>query len=155
MAVTSMLDQKVREYKELLDRREELEKQMKANQQQLKDMEQNIARMMIDEEKPNTIVDGFVYSLQQKTVYSKKSEEVLIEAGITFFDVLREQGLGDIIVEKVDSRTLQSTIKAIVEEQGELPKELAESINVYEQLGIGKRKADTKVLDRAKANREV
>lgn len=155
MAVTSMLDQKVREYKELLDRKEELEKQMKANQQQLKDMEQNIARMMIDEEKPNTIVDGFVYSLQQKTVYSKKSEEVLMQAGITFFDVLREQGLGDIIVEKVDSRTLQSTIKAVVEEQGELPKELAECINVYEQLGIGKRKADTKVLDRAKANREV
>jgi hypothetical protein len=109
---------------------------------------------MVDEEKPNTTVDGYTYSLQQKTMYAKKSEEALADAGIVFFDVLHEQGLGDIIVERVDPRTLQSTMKAVVEEQGELPEELAECLNVYEQLGVGKRKANTKALDRAKANKE-
>jgi hypothetical protein len=154
MAELSILDQKVREYKELLDRKDELAEQTKANNEELKNMEQTIAQMMVDEEKPNTTVDGFTYSLQQKTMYSKKSEEALAEAGIVFFDVLREQGLGDIIVERVDSRTLQSTMKALVDEQGELPEELAECLNVYEQLGIGKRKANTKALDRAKKNKE-
>ena len=62
--------------------------------------------MMVDEEKPSTVVDGFNYSLSQKVMYSKKSEEDLAalqaETGSSFFDVLREQGLGDIIKEVVD-----------------------------------------------------
>lgn len=150
-----LLDDLVREYKEILDKKDELAEQTKANNKAKEEMEQRIAQMMVDEEKPNTTVDGFTYSLQQKTMYSKKSEEALAEAGIVFFDVLREQGLGDIIVERVDPRTLQSTMKALVEEQGELPEELAECLTVYEQLGIGKRKANTKALDRAKANKEA
>ena len=108
--------------------------------------------MMVDEEKPNTVVDGFTYSLQQKTMYTKKSEEALAEAGIVFFDVLREQGLGDLIVEKVDPRTLQSSVNAMAEE-GEIPEELLECLNVYEKLGLSKRKANTKALERAKANK--
>lgn len=150
-----LLDDLVREYKEILDKKDELAEQTKANNKAKEEMEQRIAQMMVDEEKPNTTVDGFTYSLQQKTMYSKKSEEALAEAGIVFFDVLREQGLGDIIVERVDPRTLQSTMKALAEEQGELPEELAECLTVYEQLGIGKRKANTKALDRAKANKEA
>jgi len=109
---------------------------------------------MVDEEKPSTIVDGFTYSLQQTTMYSKKSEEALAEAGIVFFDVLREQGLGDLIVEKVDPRTLQSSVRAMAEENdGELPEELVECLSIYEKLTLSKRKANTKALDRAKANR--
>lgn len=151
----SLLDSRVRTYKELLDRKDALADETKANNQAIKDLEQEIAQMMVDEEKPNTTVDGYTYSLQQKTMYSKKSEKELAADGIVFFDVLREQGLGDIIVEleRVDPRTLQSTMKSLVEEQGELPEELAECLNVYEQLGIMKRKANTKALERAKANK--
>lgn len=108
--------------------------------------------MMVDEEKPSTVVDGFNYSLQQTTMYSKKSDEALHEAGLVFFDVLREQGLGDLIVEKVDPRTLQSSVRAMAEE-GELPEDLVECLNIYEKLGLSKRKANTKALERAKANK--
>ena len=118
--------------------------------------------MMIDEEKPNTVVDGFNYSLSQKIMYAKKSEEKLAEieatTGVSFFDALREQGLGDIIVEKVDPRTLQSTVAnlaAEAEDNGEeLPEELTEYLSIYEKLSILKRKANTKALDRARANKE-
>lgn len=148
------LDDKVRIYKDVLDKKAELEDLVKANNALKEQLEQEICQMMIDEEKPSTVVDGFSYSLQQKTMYSKKSEEALAEEGLVFFDVLREQGLGDIIVERVDPRTLQSTVAGLVEEQGELPEELAEVLNVYEKLGLSKRKANTKALDRAKANKE-
>lgn len=150
----SILDERVREYKELLDRKEELANQTKENNAAKEALEQEICKMMVDEEKPNTTVDGFTYSLQQSTMYSKKSEADLAEAGVCFFDVLREQGLGDIIVEKVDPRTLNSSCKAMVEEQGELPEELTECLSIYEKLTLSKRKANTKALDRAKANRE-
>lgn len=150
----SVLDQKVREYKAILDRKDELAEQTKANNAAKEQLEQEICQLMVDEEKPSTIVDGFTYSLQQTTMYSKKSEEALAEAGIVFFDVLREQGLGDLIVEKVDPRTLQSSVRAMVEENdGELPEELAECLSIYEKLTLSKRKANTKALDRALANR--
>ena len=89
---------------------------------------------MIDDDCPKISSGGYTFSLSDKTIYSKKSEESLQEAGLDFLEVLREQGLGDIIVETVNSRTLQSTIKNLVEEQGELPAELAEVINSYDTL---------------------
>lgn len=149
----SVLDQKVREYKALLDRKDELAELTKENNAAKEALEQEICQMMVDEEKPNTVVDGFTYSLQQKTMYSKKSEAALADAGIDFFDVLREQGMGDLIVEKVDPRTLQSSCSAMAEE-GELPEELAECLNIYEKLALSKRKANTKALERAKKNKE-
>lgn len=148
----SLLDDKVREYQKVLERKDELAEQTKENNSLKEELEQQICQMMIDEDKPDTTVDGYKYSLKQETVYSKLGEDKLMERGIDFFELLREQGIGDIIVEKVDPRTLNSTCKGIVEEQGELPEELAEALNVYEKLGISRRKANTKALDRAKAN---
>lgn len=150
--MASVLDQKIRQYKELLDRKDELAELTKENNAAKEQLEYEICQMMVDEEKPNTVVDGFTYALQQKTMYSKKSEEALAEAGIDFFDVLREQGLGDLIVEKVDPRTLNSSVSALAED-GELPEELAECLNIYEKLALSKRKANTKALERAKANK--
>ncbi|MCU6685695.1 hypothetical protein OCV99_03825 [Dorea acetigenes] len=152
MEAVMTLDDKVRAYKELLDRKDELEKQTKANNEQLKNMEQEIAQQMIDEEKPDTTVDGFKYSLQEKTRYSKISEEKLMEKGLVFFDVLREQGFGHLITEKVDPRTLDSAMNNLsAENDGELPEELAEVLSVYSELKVSKRKANTKALNRAKA----
>lgn len=163
-SIDSILDARVREYKVLLDRKEELESQTKDNNKAIEEMEKEIVQMMIDNEKPSTIVDGFNYSLKQETMYSKKSEEELLrlqnEEDIVFFDVLREQGLGDIIKETVNARTLQSSIRALVEElpEGEeLPEELTKCLSIYPKMGIGKRKASKaamQALERAKKSQE-
>ena len=157
----SQLDHKIREYKELLDRKEELENMTKENNAAKEKLEQDICKMMIDEEKPSTIVDGFNYSLSQKVMYSKKSEEDLAalekETGLSFFDVLRDQGLGDIIKETVNPKTLQSTVAAMKEDLGEdqdLPEDLTQCLSIYEKLTITKRKANTKALDRAKKSKK-
>lgn len=156
------LDEKIREYKDILDKKEDLAAQTKENNAAKEKLEQEICKMMVDEEKPSTIVDGFNYSLSQKVMYSKKSEEDLAtlqaETGSSFFDVLREQGLGDIIKEVVDPRTLQSTVSGMAaeleENDEELPEDLKNCLNIYEKLSISKRKANTKALERAKANKE-
>ena len=144
------LDDKVRAYKELLDKKDELAEQTKENNKKLDELEQEIAQQMVDEEKPDTTVDGFKYSLQEKTIYSKVGEDKLMELGLNFFEVLREEGFGDLIVEGVDSRTLNSAMNNLVEEIGELPEGLAECLSVYSQLKVSKRKANTKALSRAK-----
>ena len=150
METVMTLDDKVREYKELLDKKDELAEQTKENNKTLDALEQEIAQQMVDEEKPDTTVDGFKYSLQEKTIYSKIGEDKLMEKGLDFFEVLREEGFGDLIVERVDSRTLNSAMNNLVEEIGVLPEDLAECLSVYSQLKISRRKANTKALSRAK-----
>lgn len=147
----SVLDAKVREYQKLLERKEELADATKENNKAKEALEQEICQMMVDEEKPSTVVDGYNYSLQQKTEYSKLGEDKLAEKGLDFLDVLRGQGLGSIIVEKVDPKTLSSTCRGIVEENGELPEELAEVVSAYEKLTLSRKKANTSALKRAKA----
>ena len=156
METVTTLDDKVRAFKVLLDKKDELAEQTKANNEELKNLEQEIAQQMVDEEKPDTTVDGFKYSLQEKTRYSKISEEKLMEKGLVFFDVLREQGFGHLITERVDPRTLDSAMNNLAaENDGELPEEMAEVLSVYSELKVSKRKANTKALNRAKKAQEV
>ena len=75
METVMALDDKVRAYKELLDKKDELAEQTKLNNKAVEELEQEIAQMMVDEEKPDTTVDGFKYSLQEKAIYSKIGED--------------------------------------------------------------------------------
>ena len=164
-SVNEILDKKIREYNKILEEKKRLEKQTKENNAAKEKKEQEIAQIMVDNEKPSTIVDGYTYSLQETKMYSKKAEEKLeqlkIEEGIEFFEVLREQGLGSIIKETVHAKTLQSTMKALDDElpEGEdLPEDLAKCLNIYSKLGINKTKASKnaqQALSRAKKAREV
>lgn len=140
----------VSQYQELLDRKDELSEATKENNKAIEEAKAAIAQQMIDDDCPKISCGGYTFSLADKTIYSKKSEEALQEAGLDFLDVLREQGLGDIIVETVNSRTLQSTVANLVEEQGELPDELAEVLNVYETFDITRRKESNRALKKAK-----
>lgn len=164
-SVNEILDKKIREYNKILEEKKRLEKQTKENNAAKEKKEQEIAQIMVDNEKPSTIVDGYTYSLQETKMYSKKAEEKLeqlkIEEGIEFFEVLREQGLGSIIKETVNAKTLQSTMKTLDDElpEGEdLPEDLAKCLNIYSKLGINKTKASKnaqQALSRAKKAREV
>ena len=148
------LDDMVREYQAILERKDELAELTKQNNAAKEKLEQEICGRMVDEEKPDTTVDGYRFSLKQEMYYSKLSDEKLAEKGLDFLETLREAGLGDIIVERVDPRTFNSTCKGIVEEFDELPDEIAEVCSVYEKLSLSRRKANTAALNRAKANKE-
>lgn len=136
------------QYKELLDKKDELAEQTKANNKAIEDAKQRISQMMIDEECPSISRNGFKYILQEKVCYSKKSEEALMELeaeeGITLFGVLRDEGLGDLIVETVNSRSLQSAMKNYAEENGELSEDLEKVISHYDTYDIMKRRETNK-----------
>ena len=91
----------VNEYQELLEEKEGLAEATKKNNKAIEEKKQEIAQQMIDDDCPKISSGGYTFSLSDKTIYSKKSEESLQEAGLDFLEVLREQGLGDIIVETV------------------------------------------------------
>lgn len=140
----------IREFNELLDEKDGLKEATKRNNEAISVKTKEIAEQMIDDDVPSISVGGYKFFLQNKTMYSKKSEEALMEAGLDFLVVLREQGLGDIIQETVNSRTLQSTIKNLVEETGSLPEELAEVLSVYDTYEISRRKETNKTANKVK-----
>lgn len=147
MKLTEMLAQ----YEVLLDKKDQLAQDTKDNNAAIDKLKAEIAETMIDEDIPSQGYGDYVYSLQDKIKYSKRGEAELQEKGLDFFEVLREQGFGDIIKETVNANTLQSTMKAVADENdGELPPELDEIVSRYEMTDISRRKSTNKALKRAK-----
>lgn len=140
----------VNEYQELLVKKESLEKAVEENNELIKAKKQEIVQQMIDDDCPRISVGEYMFSLQVKNQFSKKAEAYLEAQGLNFFDVLREQGLGDLIKETVSPRSLQSAMKELVEQNGELPAELAEVISQYDQTDILRRKQTSSALKKAK-----
>ena len=130
----------IREYQILLERKDDLSEQTKANNAAIEAAKAEIAQQMVDEDIPRISTGGYCFSLTAKTSYAKRSEAELAESGLDFLEVLREEGLGDIIVEKVDPRTLQSTVKAYVEDHGELSEGLDAVIRSYDYNDITRRR---------------
>ena len=147
MKLTEMLAQ----YEVLLDKKDQLAQDTNDNNAAIDKLKAEIAETMIDEDIPSQGYGDYVYSLQDKIKYSKRGEAELQEKGLDFFEVLREQGFGDIIKETVNANTLQSTMKAVADENdGELPPELDEIVSSYEMTDISRRKSTNKALKRAK-----
>ena len=147
MKLTEMLAQ----YEVLLDKKDQLAQDTKDNNAAIDKLKAEIAETMIDEDIPSQGYGDYVYSLQDKIKYSKRGEAELQEKGLDFFEVLREHGFGDIIKETVNANTLQSTMKAVADENdGELPPELDEIVSSYEMTDISRRKSTNKALKRAK-----
>jgi len=134
----------VKHYQGLLETKDDLAERTKANNAAIEAAKAEITQQMVDDECPRISTGGYCFSLTAKTSYTKRSDAELAESGLDFLDTLREEGLGDIIVEKVDPRTLQSTVKAYVEEHGELSEGLESIIRTFDYNDITRRKEKKK-----------
>ena len=140
----------VRNYQELLDKKEALAAETKENNKAIEQAKEEIAQQMIDDDCPRISSGGYSFSLSDKIIYSKRSEAALAEAGLSFLDVLREEGRGHLIQETVNSRTLQSARKDFVEENGELTEGLDSIISSYETYDITRRKETNRAAKKGK-----
>ena len=93
-------------YQALLEKKDALAKQTKDNNTAIEAAKEQIAQQMIDDDCPKISTGGYSFSLQEKTIYSKRSEADMAREGVDFFDTLRKEGLGDIIRETVPTQTL-------------------------------------------------
>lgn len=125
---------------EALTLKDELADRTKSNNKHIEQLKQELADQMIDNEMTSISRCGFKFTLQEKTRYSKKSEADLQAEGIDFHEALRAAGFGDLIVETVNPRSLQSSLANYVDENDELPEALAPAINTYETIDIARRK---------------
>lgn len=125
------------EYKELLDYKDELKEMTADNNKDIEKLRDTLSQEMVNAECQRIARNGFMYSLCNKTKYSKRSD---VEEA-KFFDTLRENALGGLIKESVAAQTLQAAMKEVAEENGgELPEAFVPCINAYEYTDIQKRK---------------
>lgn len=126
----------IRQYEALLDRKSELEEQVKENNKSIEEARRTLTEAMIDEEVDKLTTNGYSYTLGEKLCFSKKGgvDEEL-------FETLRDDGLGDLIKETVNTRTLQSAMKDMAERNdGELPPQYDGLITVYRYMDVTRRK---------------
>jgi hypothetical protein len=136
----SVLLEKIRKYSELLDDKARLRGETTENNKAIEACRDELAKMMLDSEVPKITTGGYSYSLRDVTKYSKKAE-----AEDALFDALRANDLGDLIKETVNAQTLQGAMSDLAEENdGALPPDFTELVNVYNYYDVSRRKATAK-----------
>ena len=133
MKLTEMIEH----YNYLLGCKDQLNAQLKDINEEIELKRAELADAMIDADVPKVTHLGYSWSVGTKTRFSKKAG-----ADEELFELLRDNGLGDIIKETVNAQTLQGTMSGIAaENDGELPDEWKDVINVYEFNDITRRKS--------------
>ena len=134
----NVIIQKIEEYSALLDTKADLKEQSVANNKEIEKARDSLATMMIDAETPQLTHAGYSFSVQNKVKWNKKAGK-----DDELFDVLRDSGLGDLIKETVNARSLDSAINNMVEENDdELPEEFEDVVSKYEFMDISRRKSN-------------
>ena len=127
---------KIDAYKAALDRLDEAQKHLDLIKEDIQQLKDELTAEMVQEEVTSISRGDFTYSLVSKTKFSKIAgkEEAL-------FNVLRENGLGDLIQETVNAQRFNSAMNAEAENnEGELPEVYNELVNKYSFFDISKRK---------------
>lgn len=141
------LAEKLRQLADLKVRKKELKDLTKENNDELDQTEKDAISILLDMAEASGMddptaftatLDGRCYGVTTKTYYSIKAADKDVA-----FAALRELGHGDLIVEKVDHRTLTNALAQIAEENGgELPEEYLEiPMSEFTETKISDRKA--------------
>ena len=131
------LMERIEAYNALLDRKDKLAQETTENNKAIEQARRDLADLMIDAEIDRVTSGGYNFTLSEKVAFSKRGG-----ADEQLFEVLREDGLGDIIRETVNPRTLQATLKEVAaQNDGELPPQYDGLVSVYRYMDVGRRKA--------------
>lgn len=121
--------------RELRERKKKLQDELKEVNAAIDQCEQALAEEMISQEVQNFNLDGRTFYLSTQVYASPKADRKY-----ELYQWLKDNGYGDMVQETVHSRTLSAFVKELLDE-GELPPELAEMVNVYEKTVVGMRRA--------------
>lgn len=134
------IPEQVDAYRALLDEKDRLAEETKANNRAIEVARDALATAMIEDETPQITRNGYSYTLPPKTKYSKAAGK-----DAELMDALRSNGLGDLIKETVNAQSLQGAMSNLAEENDdELPEEFEGLVNVYSFNDITRRKSSRK-----------
>lgn len=137
MTPMSTLTERIGALAQLKELKNEIAENLKSCNAQIEQAEKEIIASMLDlADAAGLDVAGRRYGIKVKPFYSIRKDQ-RDEA----FAALRALGLGDLIVEKVDDRTLTKALEEAADEEGCLPPEYGIlPVSVYEKTSITDRK---------------
>jgi hypothetical protein len=125
---------------ELRTERDDTEAMLSDIKADIEKTEYALVTAMTENEMQNFTHSGSQFVLTTKTRASSVPGE---KEGL--YSALRENGYGDIITETINANTLSSTVKGLIEENGDaLPDWLGGLVNVFEKTGVTVKKATKK-----------
>lgn len=120
----------------LREEKEQAEEALKRLEQRIREAEQLMVAQMLEEEMPSFSRGGKTFYLYTRTYASPvagRREEL--------HRWLKEHGYESLVYETVNANSLSACIREMLEEANELPPDLKELVNVYEEHRIGIQKS--------------
>lgn len=123
-------------YQAARDRKDKLEAELKEAKKIESDLKQMLIDAMLEDETDSIGRNGKKYSIVSKTKYSKRAG-----AEAELFQLLRENGLGDIVQETVNAQTLSAAMNQMSDgDPDNLGEYWHECLNIYSFTDISVRK---------------
>lgn len=126
--------EKVKRIVAIKNQLDELDAQMKALKAEYDKLEPEVIEYMTSEGIQNLAVDG-------RTVYVKRQIWASVNKENPFaLDILRDNGLGDFIEEKVNSQRISAYVREFEKAGDEIPAWCHEALNITEKYSVGMQK---------------
>ncbi|GHU76061.1 hypothetical protein FACS1894188_08010 [Clostridia bacterium] len=120
------------ELKRLKYLKTEIEAQEKDVNGDIERATRELTEKMTEAEMPSFVHSGFSFSLSTRTFASPIAGDKA-----ALYEVLRQNGYGDIITETVNANTLSSTVNDLIEQNNDvLPNWLLGKVNTYDKVSV-------------------
>jgi len=154
MTKEQIVDQKIKEYEELLAKKAELKKEAEATDEAVKKKADELAHAISDAEMKQAFSAEYGYTYTpgvQHKYYMKKWEDLPEEVDDPFAPFENDETLCGLIKREINWRRLQSAMQELEDTEEGIPDEIMAVLNITDEFGISRKKADMKNYNKVKA----
>lgn len=156
---TGRIKELIDKYEALRTEKNEIAKKKSENEEAFKQIQIDLAEAISDADMADAQDGEYVYTPGVTTKYSFKSIADLEEAGLDKFEPFEnDAALCGLVKKDINWRSLNSALTELAGTEEGVPEEVMAVLNTYDEIGITRRKKDTKtkskVKDAIKARRE-
>lgn len=156
---TGRIKELIDKYEALRTEKDEIAKKKSENEEAFKQIQIDLAEAISDADMADAQDGEYVYTPGVTTKYSFKSIADLEEAGLDKFEPFEnDAALCGLVKKDINWRSLNSALTELAGTEEGVPEEVMAVLNTYDEIGITRRKKDTKtkskVKDAIKARRE-
>lgn len=156
---TGRIKELIDKYEALRTEKDEIAKKKSENEEAFKQIQIDLAEAISDADMADAQDGEYVYTPGVTTKYSFKSIADLEEAGLDKFEPFEnDAALCGLVKKDINWRSLNSALSELADTDDGVPEEVMAVLNTYDEIGITRRKKDTKtkskVKDAIKARRE-
>lgn len=137
------------EYEELLSEKADLNKKVEQNKEDIKAKAEELCEAISDAGQKNATVGEYTYTPGVQHNYYMKKDEDLPEGIEDKFEVFEnDAALEGLVRKEVNWRRLQTAMHELEETEEGIPDEVLAVLNVTDEFGVTRRKADVKNRDK-------